>query len=457
MAARQHAFILAGTGSGCGKTTVTLGLLRLLQQRGLRVQPYKVGPDYLDTGWHSALCGIASRNLDGFMLPPSTLNALFGEQMQQADIAVIEGVMGLYDGYGTDPNYCSSAAMAKQLGCPVILLVDGKAVSTSIAATVMGFQHFDPSLNIAGVIVNRVNSDSHFQLLKNAIERYCDLPVLGYVPRAEGVSLPERHLGLVTARESLIDAQPWQDFAATLERTLDVDRLLELSVLNTLPPGEWPPMPASGEGLTLAVADDEAFSFYYPDNLALLERAGVTLVRFSPLHDAVLPDCQMIWLGGGYPELHARALAANAPMLAQLRAAHERGVAIYAECGGLMYLGTTLEDAQGEVYAMANILPGDSKMGKRLTRFGYCEAQSEQQTLLAAPGEVLRGHEFHYSDFTARLPAVMACRKTRDGVVLQRWQGGWQLGNTFASYLHVHFAQRPDMLNHWFAAARSVL
>ena len=457
MAARQHAFILAGTGSGCGKTTVTLGLLRLLQQRGLRVQPYKVGPDYLDTGWHTALCGVASRNLDGFMLPPSTLNALFGEQMQQADIAVIEGVMGLYDGYGTDPNYCSSAAMAKQLGCPVILLVDGKAVSTSIAATVMGFQHFDPSLNIAGVIVNRVNSDSHFQLLKNAIERYCDLPVLGYVPRAEGVSLPERHLGLVTARESLIDAQPWQDFAATLERTLDVDRLLELSVLNTLPPGECPPMPASGEGLTLAVADDEAFSFYYPDNLALLERAGVTLVRFSPLHDAALPDCQMIWLGGGYPELHARALAANAPMLAQLRAAHERGVAIYAECGGLMYLGTTLEDAQGEVYAMANILPGDSKMGKRLTRFGYCEAQAEQQTLLAAPGEVLRGHEFHYSDFTARLPAVMACRKTRDGVVLQRWQGGWQLGNTFASYLHVHFAQRPDMLNHWFAAARSVL
>ena len=457
MAARQHAFLLAGTGSGCGKTTVTLGLLTLLQQRGLRVQPYKVGPDYLDTGWHTALCGVASRNLDGFMLPPSTLNALFCEQMQQADIAVIEGVMGLYDGYGTDPNYCSSAAMAKQLGCPVILLVDGKAVSTSIAATVMGFQHFDSSLNIAGVIVNRVNSDSHFQLLKNAIKRYCGLPVLGYVPCAQGVSLPERHLGLVTARESLIDGQPWLDFAAMLERTLDVDRLLELSVLNRLPPGEWPPMPASGEGLTLAVADDEAFNFYYPDNLALLERAGVTLVRFSPLHDAVLPDCQMIWLGGGYPELHARALAANAPMLSQLRAAHERGVAIYAECGGLMYLGSTLEDAQGEAHAMANILPGDSKMGKRLTRFGYCEAQAEQQTLLAAPGEVLRGHEFHYSDFTARLPAAMACRKTRDGVVLQQWQGGWQLGNTFASYLHVHFAQHPAMLNHWFAAARSVL
>lgn len=457
MAARLHAFLLAGTGSGCGKTTVTLGLLTLLQRRGLRVQPYKVGPDYLDTGWHTALCGVTSRNLDAFMLPAPTLNALFCDHLQQADIAVIEGVMGLYDGYGTDPNYCSSAAMAKLLGCPVILLVDGKAVSTSIAATVLGFQHFDPSLNIAGVIVNRVNSDGHYHLLKSAIQRYCGLPALGYVPCAEGVSLPERHLGLVTARESLIDAQPWKDFAATLERTLDVDRLLELSALNMLPPGEWPPMPASGEGLTLAVADDEAFNFYYPDNLALLERTGVTLVRFSPLHDAELPDCQMIWLGGGYPELHARALAANAPMLAQLRAAHQRGVAIYAECGGLMYLGSTLEDAQGEVHAMADILPGDSKMGKRLTRFGYCEAQAERQTLLAAPGETLRGHEFHYSDFTARLPAAMACRKTRDGVVLQQWQGGWQLGNTFASYLHVHFAQHPAMLNHWFAAARSVL
>ncbi|MGL4718219.1 MAG: cobyrinate a,c-diamide synthase, partial [Kluyvera intermedia] len=231
--------------------------------------------------------------------------------------------------------------------------------------------------------------------------------------------------------------------------------LLALSELAELPAGEWPSIPLSGEGLTLALADDEAFNFYYPDNLALLERAGVTIVRFSPLHDSVLPDCQMLWLGGGYPELHARALAANTPMLEQLRAAHRRGVAIYAECGGLMYLGSTLEDAQGDIHAMADILPGASKMGKRLTRFGYCEAQAERQTLLAAPGEILRGHEFHYSDFSAQLPATMACRKTRDGAVLQQWQGGWQIGNTFASYLHLHFSQRPAMLNHWFAAARS--
>ncbi|KAA1050676.1 cobyrinate a,c-diamide synthase [Pseudocitrobacter sp. 73] len=457
MAARRYAFILAGTGSGCGKTTVTLGLLSLLKQRGWRVQPYKVGPDYLDTGWHTAVSGVASRNLDSFMLPALVLNALFNEQMQQADIAVIEGVMGLYDGIGSDPNQCSTAAMAKQLGCPVILLVDGKAVSTSIAATVMGFQHFDPSLNIAGVIVNRVNSDSHFQLLKTAIERYCALPVLGYVPSVAGVALPERHLGLVTARESVVTQQPWRDFADTLALTMDIEKLLTLSALENDPQGEWPPLPAvlDGENITLALADDEAFNFYYPDNIALIARAGINVVRFSPLHDNVLPECQMIWLGGGYPELHARALAANQAMLAQLRAAHARGVAIYAECGGLMYLGSTLEDAQGEIHPMANIIPGHSKMGKRLTRFGYCEAQAREQTLLAAPGETLRGHEFHYSDFSPQTPAVLDCRKVRDGQTLQTWSGGWQVGNTFASYLHVHFAQHPMMLAHWLNAARS--
>ncbi|EAQ4308627.1 hypothetical protein E9351_01865 [Salmonella enterica] len=201
MAARHHAFILAGTGSGCGKTTVTLGLLRLLQKRALRVQPFKVGPDYLDTGWHTAICGVASRNLDSFMLPPPVLNALFCEQMRQADIAVIEGVMGLYDGYGVDPNYCSTAAMAKQLGCPVILLVDGKAVSTSLAATVMGFQHFDPTLNLAGVIVNRVTSDAHYQLLKNAIEHYCSLPVLGYAAKTQGITRSMAAVDIAIAEE----------------------------------------------------------------------------------------------------------------------------------------------------------------------------------------------------------------------------------------------------------------
>ncbi|TDN49754.1 cobyrinic acid a,c-diamide synthase [Buttiauxella sp. JUb87] len=455
MAARKRTFIVAGTSSGCGKTTVTLGLLSLLTQRGLRVQPCKVGPDYLDTGWHSAVTGTASLNLDRFMLPVATLNALFAERMQHADVAVIEGVMGLFDGYGISPDYCSTAGMAKQLNCPVILLVDGKAVSTSIAATVMGFQHFDPALKLAGVIVNRVNSESHYQLLKSAIERYCGVPVLGYVPRVEGVSLPERHLGLVTARESVVNSQPWADFASQLEKTLDIDQLLALSVCDALPSGAWPELPAagSGAGLTLALADDEAFNFYYPDNISLLERAGVRIVRFSPLHDSQLPECQMIWLGGGYPELYAEKLSANHTMCAQILAAHQRGVAIYGECGGLMYLGSSLQDSHGATYPMVGAIPGHSAMGKKLTRFGYCESRALAPTLLADTGETLRGHEFHYSEFTPQIPAVMACSKTRDGAVLQAWSGGWQVGNTFASYLHIHFAQRPTLLNRWISAA----
>jgi len=457
MSNTRSAFIVAGTGSGCGKTTVTLGLLTALQQRGLRVQPFKAGPDYLDTAWHSAVSGVASRNLDSFMLPEPILHSLFNAHFLAADVAVIEGVMGLYDGYGADPNYCSSSALARQLGVPVILLVDGKAVSTSIAATVMGFQHFDPEVAMAGVVINRVNSESHFRLLKQAIEHYCALPVLGYVPVTPEVALPERHLGLVAAREAYKDTQCWRDFAARLEHTVDIERLLSLCKKTPVPGDALAHTlsPQAGAGLTLALADDEAFHFYYPDNLLLLERAGVRIERFSPLHDAALPDCQMLWLGGGYPELYARQLAENHPMLEAIRQAHRRGVAIYAECGGLMYLGTTLRDAAGQCWAMANIIPGHSEMGARLTRFGYCEARAIKQTLLAAPGETLRGHEFHYSDFSPQSEAVLDCHKRRDGEVQKRWQGGWQVGNTFASYLHLHFAQRPAMLHHWFAAARS--
>lgn len=454
---QKHAFVLAGTSSGCGKTTLTLGLLCALGGRGLRVQPCKVGPDYLDTGWHQAVSGVASCNLDSFMLPEATLNALFSRHLQQADIAVIEGVMGLYDGYGSDPDYCSSAAMARQLGCPVILVVDGKAVSTSIAATVLGFQQFDPALNIAGVIVNRVNSESHYQLLKQAIENYCRVPVLGRVPVCSAVALPSRHLGLVGAGEQTCSLAPWQAFGQMLEQTIDIDRLLSLCALATLPEGQLPrlPSPALAEGLTLGLARDEAFSFYYPDSLSLLAESGVRIVPFSPLHDSRLPDCDMLWFGGGYPELHAAQLSANQSMRHAVQQAHQRQIPVYGECGGLMYLGEGLTTPEGEFHTMAGVLAGTSSMGESLTRFGYCEATALQDTLLARRGETLRGHEFHYSEFTTGLAAQFDCVKTRDGEVQRRWQGGWQVGTTLGSYLHLHFARNPGMLNGWLQAARS--
>lgn len=455
----MKAFLIGGTSSGSGKTTLTLGLLRALAQRGLRVQPFKVGPDYIDTGWHTRVTGVPSRNLDAFMLPAPTIQSLFQHHAAQADVAVIEGVMGLFDGYGVDPLYCSSAGMARQLGCPVILVVDGKAVSTSAAATVLGFKLFSPEVPLAGVILNRVNSAEHYALLKNAIETYCQIPVLGRVPVVADASLPERHLGLFTAHDTLTFAPRWDALAEVIAQHVDLDALLRLAELPTPAQPAAPLYPdwleGAGEGLTLALAEDEAFNFYYPDNLELLEAAGVRLVRFSPLHDSHLPPCDMVYLGGGYPELHAQQLADNLPMRTALRAAHQRGVAIYAECGGLMYLGEWLVTAAGQRWPMVGIFPGESRMNQSLTRFGYCQATAMEDTLLAARGETLRGHEFHYSDFHTTATPVLQCSKTRDGVEMAGWQGGYQSGNTLASYLHVHFMQHPALLRHWFARARA--
>lgn len=453
-------FLIGATSSGCGKTTITLGLLRALARRGLSVQPFKVGPDYIDTGWHQQVSGVASRNLDAFMLPDDILKSLFYHHSARADVSIIEGVMGLFDGYGLDPHHCSSAGVARTLDCPVILIVDGKAVSTSAAATVLGFHQFDPALRLAGVIVNRVNSDGHYQLLKQAIEHYTGVPVLGRVPVIESVALPSRHLGLVTAheaRDQVLEAQ-WNALADAMEQHLDLDALLALADLATcssvspLYPAE---LTGYGEGLTLALAEDEAFNFYYPDNLELLEQCGVQIVRFSPLRDQALPACQMVYLGGGYPELHGETLCANHAMRIALYDAHRRGVAIYAECGGLMYLGESLTDASGACWPMVGVLPGESHMTSSLKRFGYCEATALTDTLLASAGETLHGHEFHYSDFSGGSAFAFALCKERDGEVQASWQGGYQLGNTLASYLHVHFLQRPLMLKRWIDLARS--
>lgn len=450
--------LIGASASGCGKTTFTLGLLRALARRGLRVQPAKVGPDYLDSGWHRAVSGVDSCNLDGFMLPPATLNGLYNQRSQQADITVIEGVMGLYDGIGSDPLDGSSAGLAHQLDCPVVLLIDGSAVSTSAAATVLGFRQLDPRLKLAGVVLNRVNSDGHYQLLRQAIERYAGVAVLGRLPQMAALTLPSRHLGLVSADTRQGEAARWDTLAQLIEQHVDIPRLLSLSEVTPAQPASLPPLPAEldGEGLTLALAEDEAFHFYYADNLALLTQLGVRIVRFSPLRDRRLPPCQMVYLGGGYPELHAARLAANRPLHDALRDAQRRGVPIYAECGGLMYLGQALTDSAGMRHEMSGVLPGQSRMTSSLQRFGYCTASAQRPTLLTRPGETLRGHEFHYSTFETPLPAAFRLQRTLADGTLSHWQGGYQQGNTLAGYLHLHFWQRPTMLQGWLARAREV-
>lgn len=442
--------LIGATHSGAGKTTVTLGVMHALVKRGLVVQPYKVGPDYIDTGWHKIATGKSSCNLDAFMVSEANLKYLFDFYALHADINIIEGVMGLYDGYGTDPLYCSSAGLAKNLSCPIILVVDGKAVSTSIAATVQGFQAFQKDIPIIGVIINRVNTDSHYQLLKQAIETYCDIPVLGRLPNLPDLKLPERHLGLMPSEEMANMQHYWQLLAETAEQYIELDKLITLSespsIVNMSP---ILPSVEKYKGLTVALAEDEAFHFYYQANLDLLKQMGIKLETFSPLHDKKLPVTDLVYIGGGFPEVFAEQLEANQTMRLSLYEAHQQGKPIYAECGGLMYLGECLKTLEGKCYDMVGILKGRSVMSKGLKRFGYCEAKALTDTLLAAEGVTLRGHEFHHSEFESELPCAFEFYKSRDGKLIKKWQGGYQVANTLASYLHIHFYQNPYMLCHW--------
>ncbi|WP_165311456.1 cobyrinate a,c-diamide synthase [Vibrio ziniensis] len=455
----MKALLIAGTNSGSGKTTFTLGLLRALCRRELKVQPFKVGPDYIDTAWHSKVANVPSHNLDSFMLDEQTVNALFHQQTQNADIAVIEGVMGLFDGYGTDPYYCSSAGTAKALKCPVILVVDGKAMSTSAAAIVMGFQQFGKEINIAGVVFNNVNSDKHYQLLKQAVETYCHIPAFGRLPKLPNIELPSRHLGLMTAQESQDMDSQWDELADAIEQYVDVDGLLSVAC-SQLYQGTtqtiYQAMAGKGKGLVMAVAMDKAFNFYYQANLDLLTSCGVEIRYFSPLTDSQLPECDLVYIGGGYPELYAEQLSKNRSMLQSILAAHQANLPIYAECGGLMYLGSSLSDSEENIYPMVGILSGQSVMSNKLNRFGYCNAKANVDTLLCLSGNELRGHEFHYSDFVTDMEPAFTLSKVHEGEVLATWRGGYQVGNTLAMYLHVHFAQSPEMLLEWFKRARSL-
>lgn len=436
--------MIAAASSGSGKTTITLGLLQLLQEQGLKVQPYKVGPDYVDTEYHTRITGTASRNLDMFLIEdPERLRYLFEKEASQADICVIEGVMGLFDGLGSDKDCCSSAGVAKLLDCPVLLVVNGQSASTSVAALVKGFAEFDPEIKLCGVVINKVASENHYQLIKKAVERYTSVPVMGYLQRNQSVELPSRQLGLVPDREIENVLTKIDQVAEAMAQTIDLTSLLTSLPEETIhfTPESYPQYPE----VTVAYALDEAFHFYYQDNLELLAAYGVKLVDFSPLTDSQLPEADLYYFGGGYPEEFAAGLASNTSMRTDIREKHAAGAFILAECGGLMYLGSDLH-YQNQTYPMVGIFSGVSEMTPRLKRFGYCYGEMLQDTLLGKKGSVVAGHEFHHSQFETVESTVMTMTKERDGEIVSTWQGGYQKKNTFASYLHLHFYQQKEFL-----------
>jgi len=453
--ARPAGVVIAGTSSGVGKTTVTVGVVKALRAMGLQVAPFKAGPDYIDPTYLATAAGQPCSNLDSWMMPPAALQAVFRRASAGADVAIVEGVMGLFDGRGTDDEG-STAALAKALGLPVILVVDAAKTSRSAAATVLGFQRFDPALRVAGVILNRVASERHAALCAGPITATTGLPVLGALQRADSLHLPERYLGLTPTVEGRASGTFFEAACERVANEVDLRELLRIAAEARMPVSAngsgdpWPAAPVDRQ-VRIAVAADEAFSFAYPENRALLEAWGAEVVPFSPLGDDVLPaSVGAVYLGGGFPELYASELAANHGLIESLRVAAARGVEVYAECGGLMYVGEALTDEEGRTHAMAALAPLRSTMatGRRLT-LGYREAAAAVDGPHVVAGQVVRGHEFHHSAIEGAWdPRRAAYRLAPEGHA-----EGYASGNVWASYLHLNFASDAGLARRFIERA----
>ena len=446
MTALGPRLVIAGTNSGVGKTTVATGLLAALRNRGLPVASAKVGPDFIDPGYHALATGRPGRNLDAWMCGPDVIPPLAAQAAHDAEILVIEGVMGLFDG-AADDGTGSTAHIARLLDAPIVLVVDASAMSGSVAALVHGFATFDPSLRIAGVVLNRVGSDGHEVMLREALAPL-SVPVLGALRRDDAFAWRDRHLGLVPVVEHPNEVRAALDrLAVAIERWCDVDELDALARAAPAHPVNSP-LPFARRAATaparIALASGPAFSFVYPDSLELLEQAGGELVPFDPTADTALPTgVDALYAGGGFPEVFVDALAANRPLLDDVAHRVQSGLVVWAECGGLLWLARSLDGR-----ALAGVVPADGHMSDRLT-LGYRRATTRTVCPVGPAGTELRGHEFHYSTLDPPGDALAMTGRFGSGCA------GFASGSLLASYLHVHLAAAPAWAEHFVATAAS--
>ena len=457
----MRGFIVAGTHSGAGKTTVALGLMAALRRRGLRVQGFKVGPDFIDPGLHAVVTGRPSRNLDGWLMGEAGVRDSLAACAPGADVAVIEGVMGLFDGRGGDGDDGSTAQIARWTGLPVVLVVDAKGLAGSAAALVHGYESFDIRLEIGAVLFNRVGTERHQRWLAGAVGRRCRARVLGGLTRNDHLALPERHLGLVTAEDGCLDSNLVTRLASAVEAQVELDALLALARPIGFYQGHGgsggvgDPRQGSGRErrCRIAVARDRAFCFYYEENLESLRAAGAELVMFSPLAHATLPpDVQGLYLGGGYPELHAGTLAENCTLWEAIREFANAGGPIYAECGGFMYLMREIVDFDGKAFPMVGFFPSRAEMRSGRPTLGYREVRIVAACPLGEPGMVTRGHEFHYSRMTGMAGAVATAYQVRDAAGEAERPEGFLSRNVLGTYVHQHFAANPSVARSFVAA-----
>jgi len=437
-----RAIVVAGVASGVGKTSITLGLLEALRRRGLAVQAFKVGPDFIDPGLHAVVTGRPSYNLDGWMCGRERVLDVVARVAAGADVAVVEGVMGCFDGVDGVTEEGSTAQVAKWLGAPVVLVLDAGALARSAAAIALGFERFDPALRVAGVIANRVGGAAHARWVFDAIRAACLAEPLGALAQAAELTMPERHLGLLTAADGALTAELIGRLGDAVEHGVDLERLLALATpLAAAVPSRSCPQPMRAR---IGVARDAAFQFYYEENLDRLRAAGAELVAWSPLADADVPDVEGLYLGGGYPELHGAALGDNSSLKKSVRRFAEAGRPVYAECGGLMFLAESLEDLDGRVHPMVGLLPAAVRLREHGLTLGYAEVSLATATPLGVAGVRARGQEFHKSTLGPVPPAITRAYRVRAPRGHERPEG-YLVGATLMSYVHLHFASNPGL------------
>ena len=444
--------ILAGTGSAVGKTTIATGIMKALSER-YDVQPFKVGPDYIDPSYHTLATGNMSRNLDSFFMKKGQIRDSYLKAMEGRDIAVIEGVRGLYEGIDSINDIGSTASVAKALKAPVILIINSRSLVKSAAALVLGFKALDPEINIAGVILNKVKNDAHYQKTKRSIEEITGTEVIGGIVRDDSISIEQRHLGLVPARERENSLKFIDIWAKTIKESIDLDRLVEIA--KTAPKITSDVIPIwnklNKQPVKIAVAYDEVFNFYYKENIEALEANSAKIEYFSPLNDEHLPDADGIYIGGGYPELFSRQLNENKTMLNDIKSFHLEDRPIFAECGGLMYLMNSIhDDAQVGVY------PYKAVLTDRVQALKYTVAEVLEDNIISKKGEVFHGHEFHYSKVIVdKLKHPLAFKITR-GKGSYDFRDGFMERNTLASYVHTHVAAMPDFAGNLTISAKEL-
>ncbi len=451
----ERRIVIAGTGSGVGKTTLTIGLMSALKKKGYTVQGFKCGPDYIDPSYHTAVTGRPSRNLDSWMLQEEIVKEILLRGSEGADLSIIEGVMGFFDGKNPKANEGSTAHISMITKSPVLLVVNCASMARSAAAIVKGFQCFAEGPRIVGVIANRVGSEGHFKIVKTAIEQECGIPVIGYLKRDTELEIPERHLGLIPSIERGELDSFFNRLGELVLEMIDVDKLMELSEAEQLTVNQTASLfeKRAEPTVRIAVAKDSAFNFYYPENLEMLEASGAEIVYFSPLAGEALPErVDGLYLGGGFPEEFAEKLANETTVKQSLRKAIENGLPTLAECGGFMYLTDEIETNDGQRFEMAGIIPGKVQMQKKLAALGYREISGKNGNFLLTEGKQARGHEFHYSTFHSDEEDTPYAYETKGmrGVKSE----GYVKGNLVAGYTHFHFASCPDMVEAWMTKCK---